>query len=73
MTRVLRDNNGVQKVAKKSMKKMKINKESVIKLEIKEIKMIMDLSKMIENLEKQCLQHGLQKQLLNIQRKLSTK
>ena len=73
MTRVLREYNGVPKALKKSMKQMKINKNTVKNKETKEIEMIMSLSVMITNLENQCLQHGLQKKLLEIQKEISKK
>ena len=65
MAKVLRENNTAVARKTKPMKKtVKVPKQ----IELGEINQIMMLSQLIDNLEKKCLEHGLEEQLAHLRK-----
>ena len=61
MAKVLKERNGI--ITRKTKPMKKISKVSQ-KVELDELKQVMMLSQLIGNLEKKCLEHGLEQQLI---------
>ena len=65
MAEVLRENNTAVARKTKAMKKtVKVPKQ----IELGEINQIMMLSQLIDNLERKCLEHGLEEQLVHLRK-----